>query len=245
METDKVSNEFVKLTVTTEGSDLGCERAFNRNITVGELKQRLELITGAAYDRMKLELRNKTSPNDLIELLAEDGKSLKDYPCIQDGLLLRVVDPSMTNIFDETDAVEKLSISDERYTQISNVRSYMQKYGHPKLMNRKENADTVNESERVPQEDLRNFEVGKRCEVQTKGSLPRRGEIKYIGEICVKPGITFIGVQLDEPLGKNDGTAGKVRYFECEPNYGVFVRPTDVEVGEFPELSIDDELDEI
>lgn len=243
METDKISNEFVKLTVTTEGSDLGCERAFNRNITVGELKQRLELITGAAFDRMKLEVRNKSSPNDLLDTLTEDSKPLKDYASIIEGVLLRVIDPSMKNIFDETDAVERLRISEERYQNISNVREVMQKYGHPRFSNKK--ADNVNEEERNTKENLQNFEVGKRCEVRTKGNAPRRGEVKYIGEICLKPGVTFIGVQLDEPQGKNDGTAGKVRYFECEPNYGVFVRPTDVEVGDFPELSIEEELDEI
>lgn len=234
-----MSSEFVRLTVTTEGSDLGCERAFNRNITVGELKQRLELLTGAAYNRMKLELRNKESPNQLLEALNEDDRKIGDYPAMDTGLLLKVIDPSM-GIFDEVDAVEKMKISEDRYAQVNNVRSFMQQHGLGRFSNK-----TVNESNKTDKENLKEIEVGKRCEVRTKGTPARRGEVKYIGEICLKPGVTFIGVCLDEPLGKNDGTAGEVRYFKCEPKHGVFVRPADIEVGNFPEISLEDELDEI
>ena len=45
-----------------------------------------------------------------------------------------------------------------------------------------------------------------------------------------------MGVELDEPTGKNDGTVKGTRYFECKANCGVFVRAERVEVGEFDVL---------
>ncbi|XP_022247769.1 CAP-Gly domain-containing linker protein 1-like isoform X2 [Limulus polyphemus] len=52
----------------------------------------------------------------------------------------------------------------------------------------------------------------------------KSGYIQYLGETQFAPG-QWAGVVLDEPLGKNDGSVGSIRYFQCEPNRGVFVRP--------------------
>jgi len=51
------------------------------------------------------------------------------------------------------------------------------------------------------------------------------GTISYVGMTSFAPG-KWIGVTLDEPGGKNDGTVQGKRYFECAPNYGVFLRQT-------------------
>jgi tubulin-specific chaperone B len=94
----------------------------------------------------------------------------------------------------------------------------------------------------------RGIEVGKRCRVG--GDDARRGEVMYVGEVDEIPGGlgTWIGVQLDEPMGKNDGSIGKTRYWgePSELKRGVFVRPERVEIGEWPVLNdFDEDMEEI
>lgn len=57
--------------------------------------------------------------------------------------------------------------------------------------------------------------------VWVNGTKP--GFIQYIGETHFGSG-EWAGVVLDDPTGKNDGSVGGVRYFQCEPKRGVFVR---------------------
>ena len=91
----------------------------------------------------------------------------------------------------------------------------------------------------------RHITVDARCRLLPE-SDHRRGAVKFVGEIPEIPGVgAWIGVQLDEPTGKNDGSVKGTRYFECKPSCGVFVRPERVEVGEFPvldELADDEEF---
>jgi tubulin-folding cofactor B len=73
--------------------------------------------------------------------------------------------------------------------------------------------------------------------------------VKYIGVVPEIPGGLgpWIGIALDEPTGKNDGSivdkasGEKKKYFDCGKNCGVFVRPERVEVGDFSEMGIEDE----
>ncbi|XP_017472361.1 PREDICTED: kinesin-like protein KIF13B [Rhagoletis zephyria] len=49
------------------------------------------------------------------------------------------------------------------------------------------------------------------------------GVISYIGTTHFQAG-TWIGVELDTPTGKNDGTVQGIQYFQCKPKHGIFVR---------------------
>ncbi|XP_022239217.1 CAP-Gly domain-containing linker protein 1-like isoform X2 [Limulus polyphemus] len=65
-----------------------------------------------------------------------------------------------------------------------------------------------------------NYKVGDK--VWVNGT--KHGCIQFLGGTQFAPG-QWAGVVLDEPLGKNDGSVGGVRYFQCESNKGVFARP--------------------
>lgn len=84
--------------------------------------------------------------------------------------------------------------------------------------------------------------VGLRCEMPGK----RRGEIMFVGEVfeISVAGTYWVGIKLDEPMGKHDGTAGGKRYFQTPARCAVFAKPVHVTVGDFPELDMFEDSDE-
>ncbi|XP_068611754.1 dynactin subunit 1-like [Brachionichthys hirsutus] len=68
--------------------------------------------------------------------------------------------------------------------------------------------------------------IGSVVEVIGKG---QRGTVAYIGATLFASG-KWVGVILNEPKGKNDGTVQGKRYFTCEDNHGIFVRQSQIQV---------------
>lgn len=51
--------------------------------------------------------------------------------------------------------------------------------------------------------------------------------VRFVGQTQFAPG-TWVGVELDSPVGKNNGSVQGVAYFWCRPNYGLFLREENV-----------------
>ncbi|XP_077566628.1 kinesin-like protein KIF13B [Stigmatopora nigra] len=69
----------------------------------------------------------------------------------------------------------------------------------------------------------------KEGEFVTVGSN-KRGIVRYVGPTDFAEGM-WVGVELEVPAGKNDGSVGGKHYFHCNPGYGVLVRPDRVSRG--------------
>lgn len=78
--------------------------------------------------------------------------------------------------------------------------------------------------------------------------LGKRGIVSFVGTTEFKDGY-FVGIAYDEPVGKNNGrfwaltSIDGVVYFTCPNKHGAFVRPNMVLVGDYPEIDLFDELD--
>uniref|UniRef100_A0A131XIM6 Putative tubulin-specific chaperone b n=1 Tax=Hyalomma excavatum TaxID=257692 RepID=A0A131XIM6_9ACAR len=245
---------FVKLIVKTEGSQMYSERKFPVTNTIREVKQKLELLTGASANSMRLELRDSEDVKVIKVLTNDDNLRLDAYP-ICDGLVLHVSDPLLnTDEFKDISKVQKVELSEEAYNRRNNTaRAFLQKNGLGRFNeDAQERARRLEEEKaRKQKEILKVIHVGNRCQVVgIPGQPRRRGTVAYVGEVDFKPGV-WVGVHYDLPLGKNDGSVAGKRYFECPPNYGGFVRPADLVIGNFlpegdctdgDEIDLDEEL---
>ncbi len=103
--------------------------------------------------------------------------------------------------------------------------------------------------------EMKGIKVGERCRIgQDDG---RRGVVKYVGEIEGlggerEAGCAWVGVELDEPVGRNDGSVkietedGRKdtrKLWGGKDKFGVFARPEKVEVGQQWQM-LDDLMDE-
>jgi hypothetical protein len=74
------------------------------------------------------------------------------------------------------------------------------------------------------------FEVGQTVQLNDGGRL---AIVRYAGQPDFAPG-EWIGVELEDESGKNDGSVKGQRYFDCDMGRGMFLRPTAVKIIEQP-----------
>lgn len=62
------------------------------------------------------------------------------------------------------------------------------------------------------------------------------GIVRFIGQTKFKGDAIWYGVQLEDAVGKNNGTIKGHTYFRCEPKYGIFVHQDQVELVKHKKL---------
>jgi len=219
--------EFIKLMITSAVSPMAAEKGFPSHITVRELKGKLEMMTGANMDAMKIEIFNEQDKS--IGKLTDDDAILKHV--LISGVRLHVTDPTAAN-FADTSAVEKFEMSKEDYDNREDSVQAFKKRNKMGRFNPEVQAKLAAQSEENKELALK-MNVGERCEARTPKQPPRRGEVMFIGEVEFKDGY-WVGLKFDEPVGKHDGLVQGKRYFKCDNKYGAFCQPRFVEVGDFP-----------
>ena len=234
------------------------ERRITPTWSISHLKTKLLPITGIPPSSQRLWLQSTSSssssptPGGLsISSADEDATTLESFG-IARGHVVFVEDlrpeaarPNLTDLSKED--VPKYTLPAEEYEKLpSTVLSWKKNQGLGRFA---KDADVKREElvgghEATARE--RGLEVGKRCRIG--GEDERRGEVGYLGSVEQIPGTGgwWVGVRLDEPVGKNDGSVGGTKYFDAKGSKrGVFVRPERVEVGDFPALDDLEELEEI
>ncbi|CCF35108.1 CAP-Gly domain-containing protein [Colletotrichum higginsianum] len=237
----------VPLQVISENSS--SERRITPSWTISQLRTKLEPITGIPPSSQKISL--KTASGSLpIEASDEDNAQLTGFP-LAPYAELHVADTRPAGArpnFTDTSGVEKYVMPEEEYAKKSDsvlAWKKAQKLGRfdPDAPSH-EQAKIAALQQEIEQKGI---QVGKRCRVGGEDS--RRGTVKYVGDVKEIPGSLgpWIGVHLDEPVGKNDGSIAGTRYWgeESPLKHGVFVRPERVEVGDWPVLDDLEDMEEI
>lgn len=241
------------------------ELRFDLHQTIREVKARLHLHHGTPSDSQRLTLRD--GGMDLCAM-DNDDKMLGFYS-VQSGMEIHVrdVDPhsiSRGGGLENTDLIQKYRMSEEAYDKRKGtVREWIkeQRAADPTWQPPKPNAQaqmanaatqrnankdkTVGASDIPAAEDAAHIHVGDRCEVQPGA---RRGTVAFVGDVVALAEGPWVGVNLDEPLGKHDGSIHGAKFFEAPQGHGTFARPKNVTVGDYPDeclLDSDDDDDEL
>ncbi|KAJ1767050.1 hypothetical protein EV180_005589 [Coemansia sp. RSA 518] len=226
------------VTLFVESQTVRTERRFPRTTPISELHTRLEAIVGIQPSSQQLTITDPASSSP-IPVTSTTLLTIPDYS------VLHVTSTCSTSInFEDVSQVEKYEMQDTTYDAMSNtVRAFKRRHNMGRFADNASAMSIDNEDEFV--EEAQNINVGQRCEVAWPGSeLARRGCVRFVGKTQFRQGY-WIGVEYDEPVGKNNGTVDGTVYFECAPLHGSFVRPDKVTVGDFPEDDFGSDLEEM
>lgn len=255
------SESSVRLLVTSSALKSSfMEILFNKHMTISAVKDKLMSHVGTSSGSMVLTLKDNRGSK--VADLLDDSRKLGYYSPMSGYILHVVDSDSMslanTGWLEDVSKVEKYVMSDadydardDTYRKFKEERlredptwTLQKEIARNKAMSAGGSAGASGvagsgrlrgngEDAEVDQEVLAShMRPGQRCEVHTSLGA-KRGVVRVVGQkLEGLPGGWFVGVEYDEPVGKNDGSVGGVRHFECAAGYGAFVRPGVVHVGD-------------
>jgi tubulin-folding cofactor B len=223
---------------------------FNLHNTIGEVKERFRVHIGTPPEHQHLVLKNN---GQTICQMSDNNRKLGYYSVLS-GMEIHIVDSDPFSLsrnggLTDVSLVQKYTISEEAYdNRKGTVRDFIRqkKKEDPNYKVR----TTVNTAAGTPSTDrvipgpesVDGIVIGMRCEVMPGA---RRGTVRFVGEVPeITAGGHWVGVELDEPLGHNNGHVKGNQVFTCPTNCGAFVRGKHITVGDFPVRDIFDEDDD-
>ncbi|RMD39271.1 hypothetical protein DV735_g5864, partial [Chaetothyriales sp. CBS 134920] len=233
------------------------ERRLTPSWSVSTLKTKLEPITGIPSTSQLLRL---AALDGSWLALDDDGAQLSSFP-LRKGAVLEVVDtrPRGAQInWGNVSEVDKYVMTEEEYAKRNDsVMAWKKRQKLGRFDPSQKSVDQLTVERRQKDEEEvqeKGIQVGLRARVGKDDG--KRGEVRWLGEVeglggARERGCVWVGVDLDEPVGRNDGSVevekedgkGKVRLWEGKAKHGVLVRPEKVEVGDEWTV-LDDLLDE-
>ncbi|RKP36423.1 CAP Gly-rich domain-containing protein [Dimargaris cristalligena] len=232
------------VTLWVASADTQSERRFDKALSLETLKTKLEPITGIPAAAQSLELYQ--GEICLAQLNGPPDTMLGAYP-VADFCILKVTstDRSVrTNQYTDVSLVEKYEMEDGAYDGLRDtVRAFKKAHKLGRFSAETQAQAKAAESEFKQEAGL--ISTGARCQVRlTDDGLAKNGTVRYVGPTHFSSGY-WVGVEYDEPLGKNDGSIDGERYFSCLNKHGAFVRPNRVILGDFDDDIDWDNLDEM
>lgn len=200
------------------------ERRVNLSLSIAALKDKLELTTGIPPSHQKLRVYTETGEIRTlapVETLGESG--------ISDGWRIHVVDtrPLAERLDLRNDDTPKFEMSPEEYARRSDSVLAWKKKNQLGRFGSSSTDDNPQSGQAGPA-SYPEIRIGSKCHVHLKSGQLAQGIVAYMGDIPDLPSGTWVGMRLDTPDGKNNGTVLGHNIFDAPENHGVCVRPWQV-----------------
>lgn len=215
--------------VFVDSEDTSSERRISPQWSIATFKTKMWPITGIPPDSQRLSIPY-ISEDDCIGAFNIEPLSV-----------IKITDrrpPGQRPNYTDDSHVDKFELTEQEYdTRSDSLRAFKRR----NQLGRFDPDAASKEEMTLSDVKSRGVVVGARCKVD--GESDRRGVIRFVGPISQIPGGgLWVGVEYDEPVGKNDGSVKGARYFETKEKFGGFLRPNMIHVGNFPVKNFDDDL---